>query len=104
MIQDYNNFYAAFKGVTKAVIKNIFIENNWGCRKESWYDFHLVNAWSALVLHGDESEPLISGAVLYNNTNTENLDRVFNLLPGSFVYGFYDPEHLLLFEKKKGLP
>ncbi len=51
MIPDNNNFYAAFKGVTKEAIKNIFIENNWGCSKESWYDFHLINSWSELVLH-----------------------------------------------------
>jgi hypothetical protein len=103
MIPDYNNFYASFQRVTKAEVKNILIRNNWGCAKESWFDFNLTNDWSELILHGDETEPLISGAVYYSHTIIEILDRIFNLLPGSFVYEFYDAENLLLFERKKGL-
>ena len=101
MIPDYNNFYAAFYGVTKADVRNAFVKNNWSCTKESWFDFEITNDWAELVLFGDESEPLISGAVDYNNSNVEAFDRLFNLLAGSFVYEFYDNNGALLFEKRK---
>ena len=100
MVPAYNNFYALFTGVTKTEVKNAFIRNNWGCSKESWFDFELTNDWAELVLHGDESEPLLSGAVVHNETNIEFLDRLFKSLTTKFVYEFYDSEGILLFERK----
>jgi hypothetical protein len=100
-LPENNNFYCSFKDVSKVQVKDTFQNNGWHVRKLTWSDYELVNDWSEFVLEGSESEPLLSGTIIYNEVYLEMLNRALNALSGGYVYEFYDKDKNLIFEKKK---
>ncbi len=93
-----NNFYISFSNVKKEDIKKAFEGNGWNSRKSSWTDFELTNSWSKLILEGDESTPLLNGAVDFLPENINVLDKIFKDLKGGYEYEFYDKNQNLVFQ------
>jgi hypothetical protein len=102
-MEEGNNFYASFKNISKAKIKELFEQNGWAIRKTSWTDFELINNWAELILEGNDDEPLLNGRVIFNNDNIILLDELFNSLGIQYIYEFYDKDKKLIFENKNDI-
>jgi hypothetical protein len=81
-LPEKNNFYAFFMCVDKARVAEVFSSNGWQLRKSSWTDFELTNDWSELILEGEEKEPLMNDAIIYDKVNIDKLDAVLITLEG----------------------
>jgi hypothetical protein len=99
-LQNGNNFYACFKGISKEEIKAVFESKGWASRKAGWDEFELTNNWSEFVVESHYQETLLSGAAIFNDISVAILDEIFLQMKIEFKYEFYDRNKNLLFENK----
>src|SRR5215203_3649447 len=98
---DFNNFYSYINGVSIDTVASIFANSGWAAKCSAWGEWKLCNEWSDFILAKTASdELLLNGAVVFDKTNIDKIEKAFAIMKGEYACEFYDINKNLVLEFK----